>query len=205
MTDVSSDGDDGGVEEVISGQPDDRSGAEWAGFPGVAVEGYPGLRAGVPGGHGLLRLARYDPSVAPGSAADPGQGFKYCPPTPARIMQGNRSNIGRAGGWGPSHPVTGFGTAVDTVQWGGKGALRPYIDQISGTLTDGTPLFEGVSEVVGGHGEKIGGRYYDAAHVRQGIKDHYPGQLVLEIPNQNDMGTKSVVLRVPKALSCPKP
>jgi 3D (Asp-Asp-Asp) domain-containing protein len=62
MTDVSWDGDDGAGEGAAQ---EDQSGAEWDGLPGVAVKGYPGLRAGVPGGQGLLQLARYQPPIPP--------------------------------------------------------------------------------------------------------------------------------------------
>jgi hypothetical protein len=178
------------------------------GLPGVPVEGYPGIRAGAfaTGGGLLGMLVSNKQGRGPGADPDPDESFKFCPPMPARIMRGNQHNIGSThGGWGPTHPVTGFGTAVDTAQWGGKSALRRYIDQVSGALADGTPLFDGISEVIGGHGETINGRHYDAAHVRDGIKENYPGELLLEIPNQNDLGTKSVVLRIPKALECPKP
>lgn len=171
----------------------------------VPVDGVPGLRAGAQNGGGLLGLAWLSsPDQDMQAASD--SSFKYCPPTPARIMRGNRNNIGSLdGGWGPQHPVTAAGAAVDPAQWGGKAALRPYLDQISGVLADGIPLFQGVSEVVGGNAETIKGKTYDAAHVRDGIKAAYPGQLLLEIPNQNDMGTKMVVLRVPRDLNCPRP
>ena len=194
MADLDTDG-------AAAGQPDDA----WDGLPGVPVDGYPGLRAGVPGGEGLLGLASFQRSSGGAATSNPDQGLKYCPPVPARIMQGNMDNVsnGKIGGWG--FPVTANGTAVDPAQWGGRAALRPYLGQISGASADGTPLFNGISDVVGGKTESIGGQVYDAAHVRDGIKATHPGQLVLEIPNKNDMGTKSVVLRVPKALDCPKP
>ncbi|MGH9376022.1 MAG: hypothetical protein ACRD1J_07615 [Terriglobia bacterium] len=54
----------------------------------------------------------------------------------ARVLQGNAATIGKAGGFsGPSVgniPVTANGADVIPSQWGGKAALRPFLNQISG-------------------------------------------------------------------------
>ena len=116
----------------------------------------------------------------------------------ARIVHGNEAYQGRSGAFGTT--ITSNTVAVAPEQWGGRAALAPYINQVSGEiLGDPSPYFQqsfsGITDVIGS--AKI-------AHVRQKLMQRYPGQLLLEFPGGIDLGTRQVTLQVPQALGCPQ-
>jgi hypothetical protein len=117
----------------------------------------------------------------------------------ARVLQGNPNTIGSPGGFsGPSAGnilVTSNGAAVIPSQWGGKGALRPYLGQISGTLPAYGVSFQGVVDTIGST---------TVPNVQSFLMNTYPGQLILELPGASqDYGTTGVQLSIPGAMSCP--
>jgi RHS repeat-associated protein len=119
----------------------------------------------------------------------------------ARVLQGNPDTIGSPGGWsGPSVgdiDVAADTAAVITSQWGGKGTLRPYIGQVSGTY-NGQTLFNGITDIVGGLSPIPG---MTAANALMKL---YPGDLIIELPSgQKDLGVIDIEITIPAKLKCP--
>jgi hypothetical protein len=118
----------------------------------------------------------------------------------ARVRQGNAATIGNAGGW--STPSTGVNVAAGTAavvtsQWGGKGNLRPNIGNISAT-SNGQPLFNGITDIVGGTSPILGMTAGNA------LMQLNPGTLIIELPSgQQDLGVVPIELTIPAGLQCP--
>ena len=125
--------------------------------------------------------------------------FKKCKGM-ARVLGGNPNTIGKPGGWsGPSvgNINVGAGTAaVVPSQWGGKGNLRPNIGAVSGTY-NGQPLFNGISDIVGGASPIPGMSAGDA------LMSLNPGDLIIELPSGKDLGVVPIVLTIPATMKCP--
>ncbi len=117
----------------------------------------------------------------------------------ARVLKGNASTIGKPGGFsGPTAGnilVTAIGAAVIPSQWGGKGALRPYISQISGVFPGPNISFQGVVETIGSTA---------VPNVQGYLMGRFPGNLILELPGASrDYGITSVNLTIPASMTCP--
>lgn len=125
--------------------------------------------------------------------------FKKCRGM-ARVLAGNPNTIGNPGGWsGPSVGNTNVaaGTAaVFTSQWGGKGNLRPFIGQVSAT-SNGQPLFNGISDIIGGKSPIPGMSAGNA------LMTLYPGDLLIELPSGSDLGVVPIELTIPATMNCP--
>jgi RHS repeat-associated protein len=141
-------------------------------------------------------------------------GLKQCKGT-ARVFQGNKDLIGTCGGFdtGPSQPdkykVTKDSTAAIPSQYGlTKATMRPYIDQISGTLDDGT-TFSGVRDVFDDADYRKAHKLASTAQYQQTVitrEEAKSGQdlLILELPGADkDLGVQGVTLTVPDDLQCP--
>jgi hypothetical protein len=118
----------------------------------------------------------------------------------ARVLEGNPNTIGSPGGWStPSEDVNVAAdtAAVVTSQWGGKGNLRPYIGSISAT-SNGQPLFNGISDIVGGSKSPVPG-----TTPGNGLMQRYPGDLIIELPSGKDLGVVPIELTIPSSLPCP--
>jgi RHS repeat-associated protein len=115
----------------------------------------------------------------------------------AHIFQGNKDFVGRSGAFGVT--ITNNSVAVAPEQWGGRPALAPYINQVSGGVSGRNPYFQnsfsGITDVIGSN---------VVPHVRQFLMARYPGQLLLEFPGGIDLGARTVTLSVPQALGCPQ-
>ena len=121
----------------------------------------------------------------------------------ARVLQGNAQTIGKPGGFsGPSVGnilVTAQGAAVSQRQWGGKGHLRPYLNQISGTFPNSS--FTGVVDIIGGPPPQ---GFAPNSNVQTDLIQLNRGKLILELPGApKDLGVVNVTLTVPSALGCP--
>ena len=119
----------------------------------------------------------------------------------ARVLQGNSRLIGRSGGFSTPRSavsVTADSAAVIPAQFGGKGALRPHIGEISAT-TNGQPLFNGVTDVIGGASPIPG------LNVRDALRELNPNVLIIELPGaERDLGTIPIELTVPDGVNCPE-
>lgn len=114
----------------------------------------------------------------------------------ARVLQGNARLIGDTGGFG--RPVTAGGAAVVPTQWGGKRALRPHLDSLSGTFPGKSASFHGIDDVVGGRSPIKG------MNVRDALQKLYPGKLIIELPGApRDYGTIRIRLACPVTRACP--
>jgi hypothetical protein len=97
--------------------------------------------------------------------------------------------IGEPGGFSGNSPifVTSGSAAIIPSQWGGsKRKLRPYLSDISGRLSDGTSLFNSVTDVVG-HAE-LG----TASQAQRIIMKRAPGRVVIEVPGGKHLGIQKV-------------
>lgn len=118
---------------------------------------------------------------------------------PARIKEGNRDfqkrNKPGAFGIGVSN-----GLAIIPSQWGwdSKSEIRPYMNSISGTLADGTFLFDEIVDIQ--DDRKLG----PTARAQKRIIKAAGGNLVLEIYGQKDLGIQQVIITLPSNLDCPK-
>ncbi len=113
----------------------------------------------------------------------------------ARVLQGNADLIGKQGGF-PGVTVAAGSAAVITSQWGGKGRLRSFLQQIGGTA--GGTSFSGITDVIGGESPIPG------MNVRDALQALNPGLLILELPSlPSDLGVVNVELTVPASISCP--
>ncbi|MGO9443385.1 MAG: RHS repeat-associated core domain-containing protein, partial [Thiobacillaceae bacterium] len=120
----------------------------------------------------------------------------------ARVLKGNSDTLGKPGGW--SGPTVGSvivapnSAAVITSQWGGKGALRPYIGSISGS-SNGSSLFGSISEIIGGESPTPG------LLVGPALMKLNPGDLIIELPSASkDQGIIPIELTIPNAIPCPQ-
>jgi hypothetical protein len=105
------------------------------------------------------------------------------------------------GAFGPSVPVTASGAAIIPSQFGGKGTLRPYLNQISGVFPNVNASFQGVVDVIGGAPPP---GFPANSNVRTDLITLNPGKLILELPAASqDYGTTAVTLTIPAALKCP--
>ena len=117
----------------------------------------------------------------------------------ARVLQGNAATIGKPGGFsgktaGPIL-VTANGAAVIPSQFGGKGALRPYLNQISGVFPNVNASFQGVVDVIGSR---------TVPNVQAFLMSKNPGDLILELPGASkDNGVTAATLTVPAGFPCP--
>lgn len=115
-------------------------------------------------------------------------------------MKGNSNLIGRVGGIGTlKNPVTvaAGSAAVIASQFGGKGNLRSYGAQISGS-TNGTTLFTGVTDIIGGTSSIAG------LDVQAALEQMNPGDLIIELPSAaQDLGVVPITLTLPDGSSCP--
>jgi len=115
----------------------------------------------------------------------------YC-----RILGGNPNTIGSQGGF-PGVAVSSGSAAVIPSQWAtSKGALTPYIGNISATV-GGKELFVGITDVIGGKSPIPG------MNVRDALEYLNPGNLIIELPGGQDMGTLPIEVKVPNGMSCP--
>ena len=123
----------------------------------------------------------------------------------ARVLQGNAATIGKPGGFsGPSAGkilVTKNGAAVIPSQFGGKAALRPFLNQISGVFPKVNYSFQGVVEVIGGAPPR---GFPPNSNVQVDLMQLNPGKLILELPGApRDFGTTAVTITTPGAVGCP--
>jgi hypothetical protein len=139
-------------------------------------------------------------------------GLKQCKGN-ARVLQGNSDLIGKCGGFdtGPSQPdkykVTKDSAAVIPSQFGlTKATMRPYIDQISGVLDDGTK-FTGTRDVINNisiPGLKTASQVQSYIINREETNAGGQSLLILELPGADqDLGVQGVTLTIPDALQCP--
>ena len=116
----------------------------------------------------------------------------------ARVLQGNPRLIGRVGGI-PPNMVAADSAAAMPQQFGVNTgvALSPYSGHIYGIVARGRATFNQVTDVIGG--PPINGE-----NRRDRLQRLNPDTLIIELPSvPRDMGTTSVLIVVPNALSCP--
>jgi RHS repeat-associated protein len=123
----------------------------------------------------------------------------------ARLLQGNAATIGKPGGFsGPSVgniPVTANGAAIIPKQWGGKAAVRPFLNQISGVFPGVNYSFQGVVDIIGGAPPR---GFPPDSNVQADLMQLNPGKLILELPGApRDFGTTAVTITAPGAVGCP--
>lgn len=96
-------------------------------------------------------------------------------------------------------PVTSGSAAIIPSEFGmTKSELRPYLDQISGTV-NGQPLFNGVTDIIDNNVSPVPGMT-----TQQAFEYLNPGSVILEVPGlPNDMGTQAVVISAPSSVNCP--
>jgi len=142
-------------------------------------------------------------------------GLKQCKGN-ARIFQGNSNLIDKCGGFdtGPSQPdkykITKESTAVIPSQFGlTKATMRPYIDQISGTLDDGT-TFTGARDIFDDatfrkqNNLKTTAAYQQFVINREETNAGAGDLLILELPGASkDLGVQGVTLTIPDDIECP--
>ncbi|MGH9583949.1 MAG: RHS repeat-associated core domain-containing protein, partial [Bryobacteraceae bacterium] len=109
----------------------------------------------------------------------------------ARVLQGNAATIGKPGGFsGPSAGninVTAKGAAVIPSQWGGKAALRSFLNKVSGVFPSVNYSFTGIVDVMGG-APPAG--FPPNSNVQTDLMQLNPGKLILELPGApRDFGT----------------
>jgi hypothetical protein len=115
----------------------------------------------------------------------------------ARVLGGNPRTVGKQGAF-PGVVVNSTSAAVIPQQFAGsKGQLTPYIDQISGTTLDGSPIFDGITDVIGGKSPIPG------TNVRDALADMFPDDVIVELPGGDDMGVIDIIIWVPRSDKCP--
>ena len=146
------------------------------------------------------------PGPRPGNPPRPRPGDKPNPDDPdkpnrcagpARVLKGNQRTVWKQGGFPGVLVAPGSGVIIPSQFGMTKGALAPYIGGISGTFPSGFPLFNGVTDVIGGESPIPG------VGVRQALQDIYPDQFIVELPTGDDLGTIPVIISVPAGVSCP--
>jgi len=134
----------------------------------------------------------------PVNAVDP-WGLRTCTGN-ARVLQGNLNHIGRNGGLsGSTTPIAINGTSAAVIpnQWGGRPTLRNNHDNISATTSTGTVLFDNTADVIGGQSPD------PSMNVRDWLTKNNPGNLIIELPGGQDLGTIPITVTVPDDMSCP--
>jgi hypothetical protein len=162
-------------------------------------------------GRGVVTLAEiddlrglFDPKPKPQTPT--ANATKTCSVS-ARLLQGNASKIGQPGGFSGNTPaknvyVTANGAAVVPSQWGGKGALRPYLNQISGVFPKVGASFQGIVDVVGGTPPPGFPPHSDTG--QDLIKLNPPGTVIIELPGApKDYGTAPGTITMPNGAKCP--
>lgn len=154
---------------------------------------------------------------AAGSAASPANSpaARLCAGI-ARVLQGNPRLVGKGGAFdtGPSnldrYAVTADSAAVVPAQFGlTNGSMRGIIDQISGTLGDGT-TFGRVRDAVDdlGQRQKLGlttRQFQDHMVQRATALNGGVEPLLLELVGApKDLGLQSVTLSMPAGYACPR-
>jgi RHS repeat-associated protein len=155
-------------------------GASWLGGLGTMTGTGFGNRTGSTGGAGTGPQAPTPAKPAPKDRTCVGEAY---------ILAGNTDLIGEPGGFSGNSPifVTSGSAAIIPSQWGGsKRKLRPYLSDISGRLSDGTSLFNSVTDVVG-HAE-LG----TASQAQRIIMKRAPGRVVIEVPGGKHLGIQKV-------------
>jgi len=149
-----------------------------------------------------------DPRASSALATSPTVGpFTYSAPLKtcygfARGLAGNTRLYGKAGAFATVRPNT---AAIIPYQFdqSRKAALRPYVSNISGELLsqDGarSSRFHGITDVIDGKSPDKN------LFVRDAMQKRFPGQLIIEVPGGQDVGSgASIALRnYPFALRCP--
>jgi hypothetical protein len=75
--------------------------------------------------------------------------------------------------------------------------LLPFLGGISGTSAAGAPIFNGVTDVIGGRSPIPG------MNVRDAIQVLNPNTLIIELPNGTDLGTIDMIINTPTGVPCP--
>jgi len=75
-------------------------------------------------------------------------------------------------------------------------ATRPFIGQVSAT-SNGQPLFNGISDIIGGQSPIPGMSAGNA------LMTLYPGDLLIELPSGSDLGVVPIELTIPATMNCP--
>ena len=116
----------------------------------------------------------------------------------ARVLEGNSRHIGSPGGFGIDHIINENSAAIIPSQFGGKGNVRPFLEQVSGTV-DGDVIFDNIADVIGGKPPKG----FEGENVREALQVIFPETLILELPGGKDLGIVDIVITQPCALACP--
>ncbi|GAB2878678.1 hypothetical protein GCM10027277_54900 [Pseudoduganella ginsengisoli] len=132
----------------------------------------------------------------------------------ARVFLGNARLIGRSGGFdtNPSNPgnyaITADSTAVIPAQFGlSKSQMRPIINQINGTLGDGT-TFGRVRDIMDDAGARrqlnmTTSQFQQHLIERESVNGN--PVLMLELPGASkDLGVQDVTINMPDGYSCPQ-
>ena len=133
----------------------------------------------------------------------------------ARVYQGNSALIGKGGGFNgspsniASYGVTADSAAVVPSQFGlNKREMRPYLDKISGTLSDGT-TFGRVRDIMDDAKTRRAlnmttSQFQQHLISREAAANGGVPLLLLELPGINrDPGVLGVTINVPDGVSCP--
>lgn len=183
--------DGGAIAVEVTGTPEFLNGADVPGYPTDFTDPIPGFG----NSEGKGSSGQSQASAAMPQTPKP---TKNCVGN-ARIREGNRSfqanNKAGAFGIGVSN-----GLAIIRSQWGwsSKSQMRPYLNSISGTLADGTSLFNRITDIQDNRA------FGNTQQAQDRIIKESGGNLVLEIYGQRDLGVQSVIITVPSKLDCPQ-
>nr|WP_284692189.1 RHS repeat-associated core domain-containing protein [Pinirhizobacter soli] len=205
-------------------------------LPGVEV-GLPGQIYDAENGTWFNRARDYDPSEGkylqpdPLGLTDGSNPYQYVHGNPlsnvdpmglctctgaARVRRGNPKLVGKGGAFNgtPSniakYGVTSDSTAVIPSQWGmTKDQLRPVLDQVSGTLSDGT-TFNGIRDIMDDSKTRQA-HHWSIAQFQSTLMSQAADQndgvtpLMLEIPGiPSDLGVIGVTVDMPDGSACPQ-
>jgi hypothetical protein len=98
----------------------------------------------------------------------------------------------------PPHPSGDDTMTVIPSQWGGKGGLWPYLDDVEGNVEGPyrrRPRYRGIGDVVGGAESKL-------------LPGRHPGRVIIERPvvqRPTEYGDQTMTFVVPLGLGCPVP
>ena len=111
----------------------------------------------------------------------------------ARVLQGNAKLIDEPGAYGGEVFVREDSAAVIPKQFGlSKGQMRLILNDVSGTLSGGDSLFDGITDTIGPKSARIS------------LQLRNPGMTIIEIPGLKvDLGRPIVNIRLPIDVSCP--
>jgi hypothetical protein len=137
-----------------------------------------------------------DPLGFRGSNCKPG--FKKCVGK-ARVLLGNIRHIGISGAFGKEVIINSCSAVIIPAQWGGgKGRLRPYLNQVSGEI-NGKTVFNNIADVIGGITPIKG------MEVRDALRKLNPNTLIIELPGgEKDLGTVDIEISLPSEMPCPE-